>query len=129
MLWPLSQRPCGRFVRERSWLNLPSSWHRKTSFYASPRLLKALTLKSSGPGSMQRYLFELLYESEKPMTFAAIRRAAAGEDFVFRFTVERSLRRNLKRMVDNEVIVANGDRYGIHPKILAIMAEGGDDSR
>ena len=41
---------------------------------------------------MQRYLFELLYESENPMTFAAIRRAAAGEDFVFRFAVERSLR-------------------------------------
>jgi len=53
---------------------------------------------------MQRFLFELLYESEKPMTFAAIRRAAAGDDFVFRSTVERSLRRALKRMVDNEVI-------------------------
>ena len=78
---------------------------------------------------MQRYLYELLYESEKPMKFATIRRAAAGEDFVFRFTVERSLRRNLKRMVVNEVVVANGDRYSIHPKILAIMAEGGDDSR
>jgi len=73
---------------------------------------------------MQRYLFELLYESEKPMTFAAIRRVAAGEDFLFRFTVERSLRRNLKRMVDNEVVVAYGDRYCIHPKILAIMADG-----
>ena len=73
---------------------------------------------------MQRYLFELLYESGKPMTFAAIRRAAAGEDFVFQFTVERSLRRNLKRMVDSEVVVANGDHYGIHPKILATMAEG-----
>jgi hypothetical protein len=73
---------------------------------------------------MQRYLFELLYESEKPMTLAAIRHAAAGDDFVFRFTVERSLRRNLKRMVDNEVVVANGDRYCIHPKILAVMADG-----
>ena len=68
---------------------------------------------------MQRYLFELLYESEKPMTFAAIRRAAAGEDFVVRFTVERSLRRNLKRMVDNEVVVASGDRYCIHPENLS----------
>jgi hypothetical protein len=74
---------------------------------------------------MQRYLFELLYENKRPMTFAAIRSAAAGEDFVFRFTVERSLRRNLKRMVDSEVVVANGDRYCIHPKILAVMAEGG----
>ena len=73
---------------------------------------------------MQRYLFELLYESEKPMTFAAIRRAVAGEDFVFRLAVERSLRRNLKRMVDNEVVVTNGDRYCIHPRILAIMADG-----
>ena len=73
---------------------------------------------------MQRYLFELLYESEKPMTFAAIRRAAAGEDFVFRLTVERSLRRALKRMVDNEVIDANGDHYCIHPRILATMADG-----
>jgi len=27
-------------------------------------------------------------------------------------------------MVDSEVIVANGDRYSVHPKILAIMAEG-----
>jgi hypothetical protein len=26
-------------------------------------------------------------------------------------------------MVDSEVIVANGDRYSVHPKILAIMAE------
>ena len=79
---------------------------------------------------MQRYLFELLYKSEKPMTFAAIRRAAAGEDFVFRFAVERSLRRNLKRMVDNEVVVANDDRYRIHQRILAIMADGKkDDSR
>jgi len=75
-------------------------------------------------GSMQRYLFELLYESDKPMTLAAIRRAAAGEDFVFRFTVERSLRHALKRMVDNEVVVANGDRFCIHPRILAIMADG-----
>jgi len=58
------------------------------------------------------------------MTFAAIRRAAAGEDFVFRLTVEPSLRRNLKRMVDNEVGVANGDRYCIHPRILAIMVDG-----
>jgi hypothetical protein len=73
---------------------------------------------------MQRFLFELLYESEKPMTFAAIRRAAAGDDFVFRSTVERSLRRALKRMVDNEVIDANGDRYCIHPRILATMADG-----
>ena len=73
---------------------------------------------------MQRYLFELLYENEKPMTFAAIRRAASGEDLVFRFAVERSLRRNLKRMVDNEVVVANGDCYCIHPRILAIMADG-----
>jgi len=70
---------------------------------------------------MQRYLFELLYESE-PMTFAAIR-AAAGEDFVFRLTVERSLRRALKRMVDSEVVDANGDRYCIHPRILAVMAD------
>jgi hypothetical protein len=69
----------------------------------------------------KRYLFELLYESEEPMTFAAIRRAAAGDDFVFRLNVERSLRRNLKRMVDSEVVVANGDRYCIHPRILAIM--------
>ena len=73
---------------------------------------------------MRRFLFELLYESEKPMTFAAIRRAAAGEDFVFRLTVERSLRRALKRMVDNEVIDANGDRYCIHPRIVATMADG-----
>ena len=73
---------------------------------------------------MQRFLFELIYESEKPMTFAAIRRAAAGEDFVFRFTVERSLRHALKRMVDNEVVVANIDGYCIHPRILAIMADG-----
>jgi hypothetical protein len=73
---------------------------------------------------MQRYLFELLYENEKPMTFAAIRRAAAGEDFAFRLTVERSLRRALKRMVDNEVIDANGDRYCIHPRILVTMADG-----
>jgi len=74
---------------------------------------------------MQRYLFELLYESKKPMTFAAVRRAAAaGEDLVFRLTVERSLRRALKRMVDNEVVDANGDTYCIHPKILAIMADG-----
>ena len=72
---------------------------------------------------MQRYLFELLYESEKPMTFAAIRRAAAGDDFVFRLTVERSLRRALKRMVDSEVIDANGDSYCIHPRILAAMAD------
>ncbi len=76
---------------------------------------------------MQRYLFELLYESEKAMTLAAIRRAAAGEDFTFRFSVERSLRRNLKRMVDNEVVVANGGRYCIHPRILAIMADGMDE--
>ena len=69
-------------------------------------------------------MFELLYEGEKPMTFAAIRRAAAGDDLVFRLTVERSLRRNLKRMVDNEVVAANGDRYCIHPRILAIMADG-----
>jgi len=27
-------------------------------------------------------------------------------------------------MVDSEVIVANGDRYSVHPKILATMAEG-----
>jgi hypothetical protein len=73
---------------------------------------------------MQRYLFELLYESETPMTFAAIRRAAAGDDFVFRLTVERSLRRNLKRLVDGEVVVANEGRYSIHPSILAIMADG-----
>ena len=72
---------------------------------------------------MQRYLFELLYESKKPMTFATIRRAAAGKDFVFRLTVERSLRRNLKRLVDGEVVVANRDRYSIHPRILAIMAD------
>ena len=72
---------------------------------------------------MQRYLFELLYESEKPMTFAAIRRAAAGEDFVFRLTVERSLRRALKRMVDSEVIDSNGGRYCIHRRILAVMAD------
>jgi len=72
---------------------------------------------------MQRYLFELLYESDKPMTFAAIRRAAAEDDFVFRLNVERSLRRNLKRMVDSEVVVANGDRYCIHPRILAIMVD------
>ena len=73
---------------------------------------------------MQRFLFEVLYASEKPMTFAAIRRAAAGDDFVFRLTVERSLRRALKRMVDSEVIDANGDRYCIHPRILAVMADG-----
>jgi hypothetical protein len=72
---------------------------------------------------MQRYLFELLYESKKPMTFTAIRRAAAGDDFVFRLNVERSLRRNLKRMVDSEVVIANGDCYSIHPRILAIMAD------
>ena len=72
---------------------------------------------------MQRFLFELLYESEKPMTFAAIRRAAAGDDFVFRLTVERSLRRALKRMVNNEVVDAKGDRYRIHPRLLAAMAD------
>jgi hypothetical protein len=27
-------------------------------------------------------------------------------------------------MVGDEVVVANGDRYCIHPKILAIMADG-----
>ena len=73
---------------------------------------------------MQRYLFELLYESETPMTFAAIRRAVAGDDFVFRLTVERSLRRNLKRLIDGEVVVVDGDRYTIHPRILGIMADG-----
>jgi hypothetical protein len=72
---------------------------------------------------VQRYLFELLCESESPMTFAAIRRAAAGDDIFFRLTVERSLRRALKRMVDNEVVVAIGGRYCIHPRILAIMAD------
>jgi hypothetical protein len=73
---------------------------------------------------MQRYLFELLYENKKPMTFGAIRRAAAGDDFVFRLTVERSLRRNLKRLLDGEVVVANEGRYSIHPSILDIMADG-----
>jgi hypothetical protein len=73
---------------------------------------------------MQRFLFELLYDSKKPMTFAAIRRAAVGDDFVSWITIERSLRRNLKRLVDGEVVVANGNRYWIHPRILAIMADG-----
>jgi hypothetical protein len=27
-------------------------------------------------------------------------------------------------MVDNEIVVANGDRYCIHSRILAIMADG-----
>ena len=62
---------------------------------------------------MQRYLFELLYENEKPMTFAAIRRAATGDDFVFRLTVERSLRRNLKRLVDGEVVVVDSSKSDV----------------
>ena len=37
------------------------------------------------------------------------------------------MRHALKRMVDNEVVVANGDRYCIHPtEILAIMADGAE---
>ena len=32
-------------------------------------------------------------------------------------------RRALKRMVDSEVVDANSDRYCIHPRILAVMAD------
>ena len=92
---------------------------------------QAVTIESGGFGYMQRYLFRVLYESEEPMTFAAICRSAAGEDFVLPSPVEQSLRRALKRMVDKEVIVATGRggpvspyRYCIHPRVVAMM---GDD--
>lgn len=84
---------------------------------------------SRGHGCLQRYLFEVL--AHKPMTFAEIRKVAACEGYP---TVERSLRRSLRKMVDDKTVVTTGrggpgdpSRYEISPLLHFFAGEGVED--
>ena len=82
---------------------------------------------SRGPGKMQRWLVcILIYSGRETMTFAEIR-ASILKAWDNRFpslypAMERSLRRALKRLADDEIVLAIGDggradptRYCLHP--------------
>jgi hypothetical protein len=92
---------------------------------------------SRGPGTVQRYLAELICGSDKPMTFADILACAypegsyegdmakeLGQVNVGRV---RSLRRALKSLVDDEFLIAIGEggrgdpkRFWINPMLIAL---------
>jgi hypothetical protein len=90
---------------------------------------------SRGPGAMQRYLVYLIRVHGKPVTFAELRaiilkagNAPAGA--VLRPPVERSLRRALRSLVRDQIIIAFGGggpgdphRYFLHPSFAAIACD------
>ena len=67
------------------------------------------------------------------MTFKQITRMAAGDDVVLGLTEERSLRRALKRLVDDKVIVVLGKkkphRYAFSPMIAALAGDKAEFER
>ena len=78
---------------------------------------------SRGPGKLQLLLFQLINDSSEPKTFAELRGGDVGP------VLERSCRRALKSMVDDNVILQLGKggpsdphRYRVNP-MLAAMAE------
>jgi hypothetical protein len=88
---------------------------------------------SRGPGAMQRYLVYLIRVHGKPVTFAELRaiilkagNAPAGA--VLRPPVERSLRRALRSLVRDQIIITLGGggrgdphRYFLHPQAAAFI--------
>ena len=86
---------------------------------------------SRGPGTLQRYLFLTLRQSDKPLTFAEILKMAYPPEPHEYQPVSweiRSLRRALYKMVkDNAVLTigtggpADPHRYCIHPIIEALI--------
>ena len=78
---------------------------------------------SRGPGKLQRVLFQIIRDSSEPKTFAQLR--GGDVDPVY----ERSCRRALKHMVDDNIILTLGKggpadphRYYVNP-LLSIAAE------
>ena len=77
---------------------------------------------SRGPGCLQRYLFNTLRRGDHAMTFTEIIAIAKPHESGYRPHVERSLRRALKRMIDDGVVFTAGrggpgdpQRYFLHP--------------
>jgi hypothetical protein len=80
---------------------------------------------SRGLGYLQRYLFSMLLNAGKPMTFAEIRRIAKPHENGYDPHLERSIRRTLKKLVDDRTVIPLGrggpgdpHRYCIHPQFL-----------
>jgi hypothetical protein len=83
---------------------------------------------SRGMGYVQRYIFELLRHTKKPMTFTEIRDIA--EPLHMLYSEQRSFRRALRCMVADGGIMTIGKggpadpyRYCVHPMILAMIAK------
>lgn len=88
---------------------------------------------SRGPGYLQRYLFGLL--NGEPITFAEILRIAKPHEVTYMPHIERSLRRSLKKMIDDQVVIALGrggpgepHRYAVHPMLAALIKIAPRDS-
>jgi hypothetical protein len=92
-------------------------------------------LMSRGPGWLQHFLVRMIRDS-KPKTFAQIRALMLQDGGVndpgarLRPSVERSMRRSLKRLCDDGVIVAIGEggrgdphRYCFNPMVIAMQGD------
>lgn len=90
---------------------------------------------SRGPGWIQRALYLTILHGHKPMTFANIRdHIAKARDYPPGVTMlpdfQRSVRRALKRMVDDQAIIALGKggpadphRYCPNPMLVAMACD------
>jgi hypothetical protein len=81
---------------------------------------------SRGAGYLQRYLFGLL--NGKELTFAEIIRIAKPHEVTYMPHLVRSMRRSLRKMIDDQVVIALGrggpgdpHRYAVHPMLAALM--------
>jgi hypothetical protein len=99
-------------------------------------------IMSRGPGYVQRYLTGLVLGSDKPMTFADILACAFAEgsyeaDMIKelgkgKVAIVRSFRRALKKLVDDNTLIAIGEggpgdpkRYWRNPMLLALFGSEG----
>jgi hypothetical protein len=89
---------------------------------------------SRGLGKLQRYLLDLI--SHQPMTFAEMRAIAHGDDTIL-FTMmpqpERSLRRALRKLIDDGAVATTGTggprspfRYHLRPAVLFFGGGAGE---
>ena len=76
---------------------------------------------SRGAGYLQRYLFGLLLNG-KELTFAEIIRIAKPHEVTYMPHLVRSMRRSLRKMIDDKVVIALGrggpggpHRYAVNP--------------
>jgi len=85
---------------------------------------------SRGPGRLQRAIFSILRHNLKPMTFTEIMGPPPEHGCGFHPYFIRSVRRALRRMVDDGDVMAIGaggprdpHRYCVHPFVVALFGE------